>query len=451
MINVLILGNTNVGKSSLFNEFFKKKLLLVSDDPYTTRDIFCQTINDITIYDGGTFTPHLGKKKDILRKNLLIFQNINFKINILLKKINIIIFIIDSIIGPNDQDYELLSYIRKFNKIILFVVNKIDLLKKNFLLTSDLNPFFQFANKKIFFISCKNKLGINSLFDEILNLKNEYLKLDDLNLLSKNSLNNLNTINICFLGQPNVGKSSLINALLKKDKMIVNEMSGTTRDNINNNIVKHKKLNVYFNFCDTAGIVLNKNINIHHFFLIKKAMNESDIIFIVFDIYLSFSKKEKILLKNLIQYIGKPFSIIINKSDLLIQKNIQSERLLKSFVFLPHANFILTSAKNNNGLNKIFENAYNLYNTLQKKISTHTLNKTINNIMNSHKPNIDSNTRKQFKIYYAVQTNKTPIIIKFFCNNIDLLKNNYKQYLKNQLIKQLNLTGFIIKLIFINK
>ncbi|XBT18370.1 MAG: GTPase [Candidatus Shikimatogenerans sp. Tduv] len=391
-MKLIIIGRSNVGKSTLFNKIINKNKAIVYNIKYLTKDIntsyFKWNNNYHLISDTGGI--NFKKKK--------IYNKIYNKILKTIKKYDIILLILSYKDGLLYLDKKIFNKFKLFKKKIYIIVNKVD---NNY--TYKIYDFYNIGVKKIYYISAINNTGISDLLDNILKNKN----------IKKEKKKKNNKINISIIGRQNVGKSTLFNTFFNKNKNIISNIKGTTIDYIKK---IYNKYNLYFNLIDTPGIKKNKNKKIEHIIYKKniKIIKNTHICLFMIDINLGFLKEEYNILKILIKYYK--FTIIIfNKIDLLNKKYIN--------------NYI-----------KYFNNFF------KKKIYSYK-NIKINYISAKYKKNI-FNILKNIKIINKILkfriTSKKKKNIKNYLNNIFYKKKNF--YIKK--IKQIfifnNITFLIL-------
>ncbi|QJC28012.1 ribosome biogenesis GTPase Der [Enterobacteriaceae endosymbiont of Plateumaris braccata] len=442
---VTIVGSPNSGKSTLYNLLTKTNKALVNDIPGFTRDrnygyVKINKYRFICI-DTGSIINNVKKEKIKLINSLVNKQTFQA-----IKESDLILFIIKGLYLTN-TDYEIINIIRVHKKNVIIILNRKhnDFYEKEFYsLGYKLYPI------NIININCINKLLILLLPY----IKNIYFKKKLIKNQNYKYLNNIknNNIILSIIGIPNVGKSTLINTILKEERMIVNHSAGTTRDsitipitNINQIVTKYFKNLIII---DTAGIkkknkVQNKEKNIikNSFKSIKKS---NIILFIIDGSKEIFSNQETIIINYIINQ-GKPIIIAINKYDLIhIQKIKQIKKVIRiKFPFIP---IIFISAKYGIGLKNLFKFLFKTYNLTNQKIKTSQLMKIMYLAINNFPPPIIKKHRIKLKYIHVGKYNPLTLIIHG--NQITKLENNYKRYLLNFLYKNLKFFGIPIFLKF---
>lgn len=441
MHKITIIGKSNVGKSTLFNRLIKKNISITGKESGITRD----RIYGQSEWNGKKFIviDTAGYDHQIINK-----QNINLNVEIIkqiqkaILKSEILFFITDLTTSIQIQDHKILQDIRKYNKIIYLIVNKID---KNKSLINKYD-FFELGIKNIYYISAITGEGIGDLLDNL--IKTFYKKKFYKNIHIHKKI--IKKKYITVIGRPNVGKSTLINKLIKKERLIVSDLKGTTRDPIK--ILYNTNNNQFI--IDTPGIVKKSKIenNIEYYAIIKtiKYIKKCQICLLIIDVMEGWGKSEDNILKIIKKY-NKGLIIIINKCD-LINLNEKIKNYYKKIIFNKTKTFyepyiIFTSSKNKIHNNKIFKIINQVLKTKNKKIKTNYLNKILLPIIKKYPPN---NFRgKNINIKYCYQIKSIDDIIFIFNTNYpEYITKNYKKFLEKKIQELLNLKGMSIKIKF---
>jgi len=424
---VSLVGRTNVGKSSIFNKLAKSKSALVSELEGLTRDIKTATIKKdnktINLIDTGGFYT---SKEDNFEEMILAkaFEAIELS--------QIILFVVDKKFGISPYDKEIASIIRKSNKKVILVINKIDV--KTIEGTSIFDEFG--FNEKIE-VSSEHNINIADLKNLI------FSKIDQDEEISEEELPK-----ICVMGKPNVGKSSTINSIINQKKMIVSNVPGTTIDSVDTKILYKGK---NYLFIDTAGIRRkNKTVSKEEKFSVIKSLESNlnaDLSIIMLDASSFLLDQDRKLIEKA-RDNGRAIVIAVNKTDLL-DKDAKSdiENILKTdpmFVGLPCC-FI--SAKNREGLKHLFDNIYRVLENVKKNISTNKLNNILRKAMDAK--SIPFKGKFRPKIRFVHQGGKNPHVITVHGNSLEKIEGSYKRFLVNFYQKKLELLGITIKLKFI--
>ena len=432
---VAIVGRPNVGKSTLFNRLIEKKNAITSEVSGTTRDRnYGECIwNNVTfsVIDTGGFNEKI--------KNDKIKEEINKQIKISIDEASVILFLVDCHDGITDVDKIFANVLRKdcSGKKIYVVANKAD--NKNFELISF--EFMQFGFGEPIKIAANSGSGTGELLDIITSNFSEKGK----------RIENIQLPKFAIIGQPNVGKSSLLNVLVGEERAIINNESGTTRDSINS------LYNLYgqrFILIDTAGIrKKNKKKEDIEFYSTLRSINaieESDICIYLLDAQLGLEKQDLKLI-NLAVKRNCGVVLVVNKIDLITPeecKNLKkdiSERL-KNVNYIP---IICVSVLKKKNIFKIIQKAVDVYKNKTTKISTPQLNNILLPIIEQRPP--QGIHGKEIKIKYITQLHTNNIIFVFFCNFPEDIRENYKHSLEKEIRKNFNFEGNPIKLIFRKK
>lgn len=436
MKKVVILGKPNVGKSSLFNRILKKQEAITSDVSGTTRDIKKKiaTIGEkeIELIDTGGL-----EEKDEL------FSKVKIRSLNAAKEADIILYVVDGKKGLDDEDRKLFFELLKQNKKIALVVNKID----NDKLEENVWDFYSFGTKNIFPISVAHNRKVSKLLDWIEKVvpdKKELIILEDDDLDIESFLNGekkeeSSEINVAIIGRVNVGKSSLLNALLNEERSIVSDIAGTTIDTVDEKLIYKDKV---ITFIDTAGIRRRgKIVGIEKFALnrTQKMLERSDIALVVLDAKEGFSEQDE-KIAGLVDRYKLGAIIVLNKWD---QAKMSFEEAIKEirhrFKFLNYAPIITVSAKTKKRVDRINELILKVYKNYSQWLPTSKLNKIIKEATMRHA--IPSYYSKEVKILFATQYDNKPPKIALIMNRPDGLHFSYKRYLINKLRENFELEG----------
>lgn len=426
---VALVGKPNVGKSTLFNKLAKAKISIIEDTPGVTRDRIYTEVSykdyKFNLIDTGGIDLSDG-----------IFNNlIEVQVNIAIFEADVIVLVVDSKESISANDKYLANMLHKSGKRVIVAFNKID--NKE----SELHKFdyYELGFSEFVEISAEHSRGINDLLDLIVKDFPKYENIDD------------SRIKFSLIGRPNVGKSSLVNAILGSDKLIVSDVAGTTRDAVDT-IFKYN--GEEYVIIDTAGIRKQGKIyeNIEKYSLLRslKAIDRSDVCLLVID-YLDGIKEHD---KHIASYAlekGKAIVIIVNKYDESNEeKKKEFTKLIRAeFQFLPYANIVFVSALNKKRINLIMPEVLKAYESTTRRIQTSVLNEIINEAYNLNLP--PSYKGKRLKIYYVACEDIKPPKFVFYVNNKNLVHFSYYRYLENKLRENIELTGTPIILKFKNR
>lgn len=449
MQKVILVGKPNVGKSSLFNRLARRRIAITSDVSGTTRDtnkakIEVEGKECILIDSGG------------LDDSSELFKNVKAKTLAEAKNSDVILYMVDGKMMPDDEDRAIFYELSKLNLPIALVINKIDSKKDE----QREWEFVSFGAKNSFGISVSHNTGVDELsiwlakhleakvqikadtsddFDDFLENYNDEGELsDEIDYESKN-------IRVGIIGRVNVGKSSLLNALVKESRAVVSDVAGTTIDPVNE-IYEHDGR--VFEFVDTAGIRKRGKIEgIERYALnrTEKILEETDVVLLVLD-----SSEPLTELDERIAGIASKFElgviIVLNKWDKSSEEFDELCKEIKDrFKFLSYAPIISVSALGGKRVHKIYPLIVEIYKNYTQKIQTSKLNEVIGEATKAHP--LPRDKGRVVKIYYAVQFKTAPIMIALIMNRPKCLHFSYKRYLTNKLRESFNLTGVPIVLI----
>ena len=449
MQKVILVGKPNVGKSSLFNRLAGRRIAITSDVSGTTRDtnkakIEVEGKECILIDSGG------------LDDSSELFKNVKAKTLAEAKNSDVILYMVDGKMMPDDEDRAIFYELSKLNLPIALVINKIDSKKDE----QREWEFVSFGAKNAFGISVSHNTGVDELsiwlakhleskvqikadtsedFDDFLENYNDEGELsDEIDYESKN-------IRVGIIGRVNVGKSSLLNALVKESRAVVSDVAGTTIDPVNE-IYEHDGR--VFEFVDTAGIRKRGKIEgIERYALnrTEKILEETDVALLVLD-----SSEPLTELDERIAGIASKFElgviIVLNKWDKSSEEFDELCKEIKDrFKFLSYAPIISVSALGGKRVHKIYPLIVEIYKNYTQKIQTSKLNEVIGEATKAHP--LPRDKGRVVKIYYAVQFKTAPIMIALIMNRPKCLHFSYKRYLTNKLRESFSLAGVPIVLI----
>ncbi|GAA8564609.1 ribosome biogenesis GTPase Der [Helicobacter pylori] len=435
---IAILGQPNVGKSSLFNRLARERIAITSDFAGTTRDINKRKIalngHEVELLDTGGMAKDALLSKEIKALNLKAAQ-----------MSDLILYVVDGKSIPSDEDLKLFREVFKTNPNCFLVINKIDNDKEK----ERAYAFSSFGMPKSFNISVSHNRGISALIDAILSALNlnqiieQDLDADILESLennaSKEELKEEEIIQVGIIGRVNVGKSSLLNALTKKERSLVSSVAGTTIDPIDETIlIGDQKIC----FVDTAGIRhRGKILGIEKYALerTQKALEKSHIALLVLDVSAPFVELDE-KISSLADKHSLGIILILNKWDIRYAPYEEIMAALKrKFRFLEYAPVITTSCLKVRHIDEIKHKIIEVYECFSKRIPTSLLNSVITQATQKHP--LPSDGGKLVKVYYATQFATKPPQISLIMNRPKALHFSYKRYLINTLRKEFNFLG----------
>lgn len=446
---ISILGRPNVGKSTLFNRLTKTKKAIIDDTPGVTRDVLKQEFllgeNEIPVIlqDTGGLTD----EGDIL--NPLVQK----KSVEALKTSDLILFMVEAKnVLPIEEEF--INMIRKSGKPAIIIMNKSDSLDKDIYI----HDFHQYGLGEPLPISAAHNRNIDELLEMIeaklqLNVDDEDEETEDVTEESDVAAEeNDSLIKIAIVGKPNVGKSSLLNKITQKERSIVSNIPGTTRDIIDESITYK---NHEFRFLDTAGIRKKSKVSedIEYYSVNRsiKAINDADITLLVIDSLEDVSEQDKKITDQIVKN-GKGLIVLFNKMDLYdnSEEAIKKRREILEFKFpqISYAPTLAISAVTGKGIGSLLEKILLVKGNLNRKITTSKLNAFIQDVVKRYQP---SSKKGVLRISYGVQSSIAPVEFIFFLNNTSLISDNYRQYISNRLREYFHYEGVPIKIIYKEK
>jgi GTP-binding protein len=445
---VAIVGRPNVGKSRLFNRLARKRISIVHDQPGITRDVISAEVADgqYTLLDTGG----LGYKGEDTPAALT--RASEQQVDFALAAASLILFVVDGLSGLTALDDRIAQRLRKSRKPVRLVVNKADFGDEKVAL----DEAYRLGFGEPLRVSAEHGRGEEELRAAIAEALGP-APLEDAAAATKTAADPLC---VCFIGRPNVGKSSLSNRLLKSDRLIVSDVPGTTRDAIELpfDFVGRDGKTYPFKLIDTAGIKAATKLAspVEYFSRLRSldAIKNTDIVFLVLDALEGVTQQDKAIAGEAIKE-RKPIVIVVNKWD-LVQKAFKaqgfapykSERdyrekyesaLFDRLFFTPGSPLIFVSALSGREIDRMLNAAVKLHRTLDKKLPTAKLNQILGYLAERNPPPAVAGQR--FRIYYATQTGTRPFRIKLFCNREEKLTEQYRRYLEAGLVEEFDLKG----------
>ncbi|MAQ72288.1 MAG: ribosome biogenesis GTPase Der [Candidatus Marinimicrobia bacterium] len=428
---IAIIGRPNVGKSTLFNRLSGKRTSIVDQVEGVTRD---------RIYASGEW---LNKGFDIIDTGGFVSSNedifnekIKEQIIEALNECDGIIFMVDGKDGLNPNDSHLAKMVRYSSKNYVLAVNKCDTPDHN----DRIIPFFSLGLKEPVPISGLNGAGVGDVLDTL--FAHEDLQGQDFEDIDEESMS------ISIVGMPNVGKSSILNALIQKEQAIVSNIAGTTRDSIDTHIKWHGHS---IKIVDTAGLRKKSKIDddIEYYSSLRAvdSLIRSDVVLLVIDAEKGFTKQEKTIASEIIRR-GKRMVILVNKWDLTANQNISAEtfkeEMFHEFHLLQYYPILFVSALTKRRISNVLSETWTVFEKQRDKIGTKVLNEWLIKTVRKYPP--QALQGKSIKLKFMDQVQFSPPIFAFFCNYPKLITVAYKRYLHNQLRESFDLDGLTIKL-----
>lgn len=427
---VAIVGRPNAGKSTLFNKIVGKKISIIEDNPGITRDRIYSEVNYKDYKFNLIDTGGIDVSKEMFN------DEIKIQVEIAIDESDVIIFLVDGIEGLNQNDYEVRDMLRKSGKRVIVAINKID----NKQSINNKYDFYELGFNEYVEISGEHSRGIGELLDLVVQDFNPYIEEE------KDE-----RIKFSIIGRPNVGKSSLVNALLGEERAIVSSVAGTTRDSTDT-ILKYN--NEEFIVIDTAGIRKRGKIyeNVEKYSLLRsmKAIDRSDICLLVIDSVSGIIEHDKHIIGMALE-AGKGLIIVVNKWDVPNELSMKEyEKLIRAeFQFLSYVPIVFVSAKEKKRIHLIMPEVIKVAENIQKEVRTNLLNDVINDAYLLNLP--PSYKGKRLKIYFVNQEDIKPPKFTFHVNDKGLVHFSYYRYLENKIREAFDFYGTPIVLKFKNR
>ena len=432
MSTVCLVGRPNVGKSTLFNRLVGKKISIIEDTPGVTRD---RIYGDVHYND---YHFHLIDTGGIDVTDGEFNNEIKVQASLAIDEADLVVFVVDGKDDITHNDYVIRDMLRKANKNVIVAVNKID----NTSRMENVYQFYELGFEDVIPVSGEHNIGILELLDRI---TKDLKPLPDIEYDS-------NKIKFCLIGRPNVGKSSLVNALLNEEKAIVSDIAGTTRDAVDTEFRYDGKDYVAI---DTAGLRKKGKIyeNIEKYSVIRsmKAIERSDVCVLVINAEEGIIEHDKHIASYALE-AGKPIVLVVNKWDMVNDKNNIKDftTLIRSeFQFLSYVPIVFLSALTKKRIHTLMPEILKVYNNSLKEIKTSVLNEVIREAVLLNQP--PSYKGRRLKIYFVNQSGTKPPKFTFNVNSKGLVHFSYLRYLENKLRENFDLEGTPIIIQFKNK
>lgn len=423
---ISIVGRPNVGKSTLFNKLVGKRKAIVQDEPGITRDrneALCRYRNrQFTLIDTGGLLLH---SKEPLA------EQVRKQSEIAIEQSDYILFLMDAREGITPVDREIHDLLRKSGKPIYYVINKTE--GKG---AEGLNEFYELGISPLYPISSEHNRGLSELLDAL------YPHLAP----EEEEAEQVPAPRVVVLGRPNVGKSTLINAILKEERLVTSDIPGTTRDTIDTWVTLNDKR---YLFIDTAGIrkrgKVAYGVEQYSVSRAKTALEKSDIALLVLDGEEGITEQDT-KIAGMIMEEGRGAILLVNKSDLLKEgKERIKDQLSVRFPFIHDPQLAFISALEETGLERVFEKIDSVYKGMHTRVTTGDLNRFFEKIAESHPPPIYKG--KPIRLYYITQAGIRPPTFVLFANAPTGVPEHYLRFIENQLRATFDFTGAPIRLI----
>ncbi len=432
MSTVALVGRPNVGKSTIFNRLVGKRISIIDDTPGVTRD---RIYGDV---EYKNFKFHLIDTGGIDVTDDVFNDEIKIQAAIAIDEADIVVFIVDGMAELNQNDYVVRDMLKKSGKDVIVAVNKIDNTKRE----DNVYNFYELGFEKVIGVSGEHNIGIGVLLDEITSLLKpiDDIQYDD------------NIIKFSIIGRPNVGKSSLVNALLNEEKAIVSDIAGTTRDAVDTPFRYEGK---DFVAIDTAGIRKSGKIyeNIEKYSVIRsmKAIERSDVCVLVINAEEGIKAHDKHIAGYALE-AGKAMVIVVNKWDTVSDKNdiaSYTKLIRNEFQFITYVPVVFLSALTKKRIHTLMPEIIRVYENAKKEVKTSVLNDVIRDAVLLNQP--PSYKGKRLKIYFASQTGIQPPKFTFNVNSKGLVHFSYERYLENKIRENFDFEGTPMVLQFKSK
>ncbi len=428
---VALVGHPNVGKSTLFNKLVGQKLSIIEDTPGVTRDrIYSEASYGnyrFNIIDTGGIDD---SKEDFN-------DEIKMQASVAIDESDVVLFVVDGKEGINPNDYVIRDMLKKSNKKVIVVINKVDSKKAR----DHIYDFYELGFDQYFEISGEQGTGFIELLDAIVDNFDH----------NKNYQEEDTRLKFSVVGRPNVGKSSLINALLNQERVIVSDIAGTTRDAIDT-VLKYN--NEEFVVIDTAGMRKKGKIyeSVEKYSLLRsmKAIDRSDICLLVVNAEEGIIEHDKHIAGYVLEK-GKGLIIVVNKWDRVSDKSIKEylKIIRNEFQFLSYVPVVFTSALTKKRIHTLMPEILKVSENIKREIKTSVLNEVINEAYMMNLP--PTYKGRRLKIYFVNQSGTKPPKFTFHVNSKGLVHFSYHRYLENKLRESFDFEGTPIILQFKNR
>jgi len=419
---VAIVGRPNVGKSALFNRILGVRRAIIKDEPGVTRDINyadCEELgHPFTLIDTGGFEPKA--KEEIVRK-------IREQTSLAIEEADVIVFLMDGRVGPSTSDKEIAGMLRKSGKKVIYAANKIDTQS----LIGMAGDFYSLGAPEILPVSAEHGLGLAELMDKIIEYLPEYSEEEE----------EAEQVKVALVGRPNAGKSSLLNKFIGRERSIVSEVAGTTRDSIDTSF-EHDDKN--YLLIDTAGIRrkgrISRRLETYCVVSAIRSIERCDVALLVADGMEGLRAQDE-RIAGLVEDRGKCCVVVVNKWD-LVEKNTNTakeytEKIRELMPFLAYAPVVFVSALTGRRALDIFKVVERVREQANRKLQTATLNELLRQFTTRHHPPVYRG--KPIKFYYMTQTGTAPQRLRIFTNYPMGVPMAYRRYLINRFREALDI------------
>ncbi|MBR6004324.1 MAG: ribosome biogenesis GTPase Der [Lachnospiraceae bacterium] len=414
---VAVVGRPNVGKSTFFNALAGQKISIVKDTPGVTRDRIYVDVNwlnySFTLVDTGGIEPD---SSDIILKQM------REQAELAIETADVILFMTDVKQGLQDADSKVCDMLRRSHKPVLLVVNKVDNFDKYM---ADVYEFYNLGIGEPYPVSSVNLLGFGDLLDEVVKYFDDIPDEDEED----------DRIKVAVVGKPNVGKSSLINAILGENRLIVSDIAGTTRDAIDTNVKYNDKEYI---FIDTAGVRRKSRIHedLEHYMIVRtvSAVERADVVLLLIDATEGVTEQDA-KIAGIAHDNGKAIIVVVNKWD-AVEKDDKTiyrftENVQNVLSFMQYAEIVFISAKTGQRIPKLFETIDMVNENHCMRVATGVLNEIMTRAVAMQQPPTDKG--KRLKLFYITQVSVKPPTFVIFVNDKEMMHFSYTRYIENQI------------------
>ena len=430
---IALVGRPNVGKSTIFNRLVGRKQAIIEDTPGVTRD---------RIYGNGTYDDYKFNVIDTGGIDIAeetFNKEIKIQAELAIDEADVVVFIVDGKEGITTNDIAVRDILRKSNKKVVVAINKVD----NKVAMDNIYDFYELGFDYYIPISGTHNLGMDDLMDEVTSGFNKNIEEDY----------DSSVVKFCVIGRPNVGKSSLVNAILNEERVIVSDVAGTTRDTIDTEFTYDKEK---FVVIDTAGMRKRGRVyeQIEKYSLLRsmKAIDRSDVCLVVINAEEGIIEHDKHIASYVLE-AGKALVLVVNKWDTAVDKDKDIKEFTKlmraEFQFLSYVPVVFLSAKTKKRLHTLMPEVIKAYNNSHREVKTSLLNDVITDAVSLQAP--PSYKGRRLKIYFTAQTGTVPPKFTFHVNNKGLVHFSYERYLENKIRENFDFEGTPIVFQFKNR
>ncbi|MBN2429298.1 MAG: ribosome biogenesis GTPase Der [Deltaproteobacteria bacterium] len=427
---VAIVGRPNAGKSTLFNRITKERRAIVEDFPGVTRDRNYAEVRHFSrpflLVDTGGY--------EAATENVIL-SSMREQTEVAIREADVIVFLLDGRGGISPSDQEIAAILRKQDKPVFYVVNKVD----SPALEMEATEFYGLGMDNLYFISAEHGHGVGSLMEEILEI-----------LPDAGQETDEDEVRVSIIGRPNVGKSSLINRILGQERVLVSPIPGTTRDSIDTHFIYNRQR---YRLIDTAGLRRKSRVDekLEKISALQaiKAVSRSHVVVMVID-------AEKGITEQDLTVAGYAFEknravvIVINKWDLVNKDNTTfgnfSDEVRSAFKFLPFAPILFVSALTGQRVAKIFKEVEKVFEQFNRSIGTPALNRVLQEAIEKLPPPVFH--RKRVKLFYITQTGVRPPTFTVFASRSEGIHLYYRRFIQNRLRDAFGFEGTPVRLVF---